>query len=284
MKRFVGVGLLAAAGWVLALPALADTLAKIEESGTIAIGFREDSRPFSFRDDGGGAAGYSVDLCERIASAVKAELGLDELKVGYVPVSAETRFDMLEAGKIDIECGSTTNTLARQERAAFTLLTFATGAEMLTRVGSGIADLTGAQGKKLGVLGNTTTETGLKNGLKRRLIEAEVVLMSNHEEGLAAVEAGQIDAYFADRILLLGLAKKAKDPKKLKLSGRFYSYEPYALMVRRDDDAFRLVADRALARLYRSREIESIYRKWFGKTEPSDLLKALYVLQGLPKE
>lgn len=284
MKRFLRAGLLIIVGWMVALPALADTLTKIKESGKIAIGFREDARPFSFRDDTGAAAGYSVELCERITTAVKAELGLDKLAIDYVPVSSKTRFDLLENGKIDIECGSTTNTLARQKRAAFTLLTFATGAEMLVRADSGIADLTDTQGKKLGVLGNTTTETGLRDGLKIRFIEAEVILVENHEAGLAALEAGKIDAYFADRILLFGLAGKASDPSKFKLSGRFYSYEPYALMVRRGDDDFRLVADRTLARLYRDRQIKAIYRKWFGKVEPSDLLKALYVLQGLPKE
>ncbi len=284
MPRLLRAGLLVAAGWVLAMPAFADTLAKIKKSEKIAIGFREDARPFSFRDDGGAAAGYSIELCERIATAVKAELGLKKLAIDYVPVSSKTRFELLEDGKIDIECGSTTNTLARQERATFTLLTFVTGAEMLVRADSGIADLADTQGKKLGVLGNTTTETGLKDGLKSRFIDAEIVLVNNHEEGLAALEAGKIDAYFADRILLFGLADKASNPSKLKLSGKFYSYEPYALMVRRGDDAFRLVADRTLAGLYRDREIRSIYRKWFGKTEPSDLLKALYVLQGLPKE
>lgn len=284
MKRFLRMGLLVTAGWVFALPALADTLTKIKESGKIAIGFREDARPFSFRDDAGAPAGYSIDLCERIAQAAKIELGLDKLKIDYVPVSAKSRFDMLENGKIDIECGSTTNTLARQKRAAFSLLIFATGAEMLVAKDSGIADLADTRGKKLGVLGNTTTETGLKNGLERRLIDAEIVLLDDHEKGLAALEAGKIDAYFADRILLLGLARKASDPSKLKLSGRFYSYEPYALMVRRGDDDFRLVADSALARLYRDREIESIYGKWFGKVAPSDLLKALFVLGGLPKE
>ena len=279
--------------WVLTLllsfvattEAQADTLAKIKESGTIVIGHRTASPPFSVVDQSGKAVGYSIDLCKRIAAAVKDELGLNGIKIDYVPVTAENRFSMVRQGKVDIVCGSTTNTLKRRERVAFTLLTFITGAEMLVRTGSGIDKLKDLKGKKVGVVKGTTTETGLTKALKQQFINAQVVIVKDHDEGLKALEDSKIDAYTTDRIILIGLARGARDPSKLMLTNRLYSFEPYALVVRRDDPDFRLIADRTLASLYRSRRIVEIYRKWFGKIgRATDLLKALYILQGIPAE
>ncbi len=279
--------------WVLTLllsfvattEAQADTLAKIKESGTIVFGHRTASPPFSFVDQSGTAVGYSIDLCKRIAAAVKDELGLNGIKIDYVPVTAENRFSMVRQGKVDIVCGSTTNTLKRRERVAFTLLIFITGAEMLVRTGSGIDGLKDLEGKKVGVVTGTTTKTVLTKALKRQFINAQVVIVKDHDEGLKALEDSKIDAYTTDRIILIGLARGARDPSKLMLTNRLYSFEPYALVVRRDDPDFRLIADRTLASLYRSRRIVEIYRKWFGKIgRATDLLKALYILQGIPAE
>ena len=270
---------------VVTTEAQADTLAKIKESGTIVIGHRTASPPFSFVDQNGKAVGYSIDLCKRIAAAVKDELGLNGIKIDYVPVTAENRFSMVRQGKVDIVCGSTTNTLKRRERVAFTLLTFITGAEMLVRTGSGIDGLKDLEGKKVGVVMGTTTKTGLTKALKRQFINARVVIVKDHDEGLKALEDSKIDAYTTDRIILIGLARGARDPSKLMLTNQLYSFEPYALVVRRDDPDFRLIADRTLASLYRSRRIVEIYRKWFGKIgRVTDLLKALYILQGIPAE
>ena len=271
--------------FVATTEARADTLAKIKESGTIVIGHRTASPPFSVVDQSGTAVGYSIDLCKRIAAAVKDELGLNGIKIDYVPVTAENRFSMVRQGKVDIVCGSTTNTLKRRERVAFTLLTFITGAEMLVRTGSGIDGLKDLEGKKVGVVTGTTTKTGLTKALKRQFINAQVVIVKDHDEGLKALEDSKIDAYTTDRIILIGLARGARDPSKLMLTNRLYSFEPYALVVRRDDPDFRLIADRTLASLYRSRRIVEIYRKWFGKIgRATDLLKALYILQGIPAE
>ena len=271
--------------FVVTTEAQADTLAKIKESGTIVFGYRTASPPFSFVDQSGKAVGYSIDLCKRIAAAVKDELGLNGIKIDYVPVTAENRFSMVRQGKVDIVCGSTTNTLKRRERVAFTLLTFITGAEMLVRTGSGIDRLKDLKGKKVGVVKGTTTETGLTKALKQQFINAQVVIVKDHDEGLKALEDSKIDAYTTDRIILIGLARGARDPSKLMLTNHLYSFEPYALVVRRDDPDFRLIADRTLASLYRSRRIVEIYRKWFGKIgRATDLLKALYILQGIPAE
>ncbi len=271
--------------FVATTEARADTLSKIKESGTIVIGHRMASPPFSFVDQSGKAVGYSIDLCKRIAAAVKDELSLNGIEIDYVPVTAENRFSMLRQGKVDIVCGSTTNTLKRRERVAFTLLTFITGAEMLVRTGSGIDGLKDLEGKKVGVVTGTTTKTVLTKALKRQFINAQVVIVKDHDEGLKALEDSKIDAYMSDRIILIGLARRARDPSKFMLTNHLYSFEPYALVVRRDDPDFRLIADRTLASLYRSRRIVEIYRKWFGKIGSlTDLLKALYILQGIPAE
>lgn len=284
MKRFLCACIVALVGLALARPTAASTLEKARKSGTFTIGFRLDARPFSFLDADGKAAGYAVDICRRIAVALRGNLGLADMNVEYVPVKAANRIEMLESDEIDIECGSSTRTLRRQERVDFTLLTFVTGAEMLVRVGSGIGDLPDLAGRKVGVLEGTTTERGLRNALEERFIDAQVLTVERHDYGLASLEAGDIDAYFADRILLLGLAGRAMDPSKLQLSGRLYSIEPYALMVRRGDDDLRLIADRTIASLYRSGQIKGIAGKGFGGAKAGNLLKALYLLQAIPEQ
>lgn len=284
MKRVLRVLSIAAVAASLAVPAFADSLESIKSSGVLKVGFREDARPFAFVGQDGKPAGYSVELCDRIAANLAGELGLAGVNVEYVPIEAAERIEALESGKIDIECGSSTETLERREKVDFSLLTFITGAEMLTKKTSGIDNLDAVAGHKVGVLGGTTTETGLLAGLERRSIDAEVIAVANHEEGLALLESGEVDAYFGDRVLLILLALNAKDPSSLKLSGHFYSYEPYALMMRKGDDGLRLVADRTLAELYRSGKIGEVYQRWFGQSQPSDLLKALYVTQGLPEK
>ncbi len=263
--------------------ARADTLDRIRDTGVFKLGFRMDAKPMSFLDPDGNAAGYSVDICRRMATALQVQLGLDSLKVQYIPVSAENRIQKLLDGAIDIECATSTRTLERQEKVDFTLLTFVTGAAMLTRAESNIKDVPDVAGRKIGVLGGTTTEAGLRRALTARNIEADIEIMERHEYGIASLETKEIDAYFADRVLLLGLAERAIEPGKLVLSGSLYSYEPYAFMVRRGDADLRLAADRTIAALYRSGEIEDIYRTWFGKAKAGNLLRALYALQAIPE-
>jgi ABC-type amino acid transport substrate-binding protein len=274
------VALIAAAPAVASPPA--DTLAKIKETGRFVIGFREDARPFSYRDSEGNPTGYSIDLCRRIATVVKEASGRDEIDIQYVAVGADDRIAAVQSGEIDIMCGAVTDTLERRAQVDFTLHTFVTGAEMLVKTDSGIEDIGDLSGKKVGVLAGTTTETAIREALKTQMIDAEVATFEQHGAGLAAIEDGTIDAYFADRILLLGLGQQAKDAKTLQLSGRFYSYEPYALMLRRGDDDLRLAANTALANLYRTGQIWEIYHKHFGDAEPSELLVAMFILGGIP--
>ena len=261
-----------------------DTLGKVRDSGKLVIGHREASRPFSFVNDQGNVVGYSIDLCKQVANAVKVATGLSALEVEYKPVSAENRMSKLINGEVDIVCGSTTNTLKRQEQVAFTLLTFVTGAEMLVHVDSGIRGLRDLEGKSIGVVSGTTTETGLKRALERQFINANVVPIEDHDKGLAALEANEIDAYTSDRVLLIGLALRAKDPSKLTLTDQFYSYEPYSLMVRRNDPDFLLLANRTLASLYRTGTVIEIYQTWFGDIRRAgNLLRAMFIIEALPE-
>ncbi|MEM7172098.1 MAG: amino acid ABC transporter substrate-binding protein [Pseudomonadota bacterium] len=267
----------------LALPAQADTVEKIKSEGKFVIGYREDTRPFSFIDEAGTPTGYSMDLCGHVAEAVKAQLDLPDLQVEYKKVTSDNRFEMVISGEIDIECGATTNTLTRQEQVSFTLMTFVTGAEFLLPASSQISQPADINDKKIGVLHGTTTAETLNDLIANNGLASQVVTFETHDQGMAALESREIDAYFGDRVLLILLVLGSDNPAAYKLSGRYYSNEPYALMIRRNDDAFRLIADRALAQLYRSGEIGEIYRKWFGDSKPGNLLQALFVLNAIPE-
>lgn len=260
------------------------TLDKIKATGAIAIGYRENSLPFAFLDKDKKPAGYSVDLCLRIATAVQQRLGLKDLKVNWVPVTPSSRIPELVRGSIDLECGSTTITFSRMEQVDFSFLTFVDGGSLLATATSKVTSVSDLGGKRVAVIPGTTTERALAAAMQKSLVNARVVEVSDHAEGLAALENGTADAYASDRVLLAGLLAKAKEPDKLVLSNQLFSYEPYALMIRRGDTAFRVEVNRALASLYRTGEIVPIYEKWFGPfARAGTLIQALYLLQSLPE-
>ncbi len=278
--RLVGAAL--AALLVLGATAEAQTLERVRSSGTFKIGYREDASPFSYRDAQGHAAGYSVELCQAIATNVKDALALADLKIVYVPVTTEDRFQAVRDGRIDILCGATTVTLARRELVDFSLFTFVDGAGVLLRADSP-QDMKGLAGKKIGVRAGTTTEQALRNTLAQASIAAEVITVESHDDGLKQLEKGEIAAYFADRGILLFLAAKSQD-KGLRVSDRYLTFESYGLALARGDHVFRLLVDRTLSALYRSGLIHKVFTHAFGaNANESDLLKALYVIEGLPK-
>jgi glutamate/aspartate transport system substrate-binding protein len=262
---------------------LQGTLKKIKDTNTIVIGHPADSRPYSFVGEDGKPAGYSIDLCMRIVAGVQQQLGLRDLQVKWVPVTVENRIPLLVKGTIDIECGSTTNTLSRQEQVDFSQLTFVDAGKMLLKAASGTRGIGDLGNKRVAVIPGTTTEKVLTESLQRRYVNADVVKVKEHADGLTALENGTADAYASDEVLLVGLALTAKDPTALRLTEQYFSYEPYGLMVRRGDAAFRLTVNRVLSRLYRSEQIVEIFAKWFGRLgKPSGLLQAMYILNGLP--
>jgi polar amino acid transport system substrate-binding protein/glutamate/aspartate transport system substrate-binding protein len=260
----------------------AGTLDRVRDSGVFTIGYRTDAAPYSYKNTLGEAAGYSVDLCRSVAVAVKQSLGLKDISLKYVPVTAENRFKAVQDGRIDILCGATTATLARRKLVDFSLGTFIDGASVMLMV-DGPAGFEELAGKSVGVRGDTTTEDGLRKTLKKLSVDAKVVPVKTHDEGLGMLQKGELSAYFADRGILLYLMTGSASPEKLRVAADYYSFEPYALAMQRGDDNFRLLVDETLSRLYRSGRIVPIFRNAFGNAEPSEVLKSLYLINGLPE-
>lgn len=263
----------------------AGTLEKIRTTKTIALGYRDSSVPFSYAGPTKEPMGYSVDLCTRAVEDLRRDLKLPDLQVTWVPVSVETRVRALVNGTIDLECGSTTNTLSRQERVDFSLTTFITGASLLALAGSGVSDQLGAI--RIAVIPGTTTEQmvkGVMASMGAGADAAKLVAVKDHADGLAAVVDRRADVYATDRAILMGLVTSASNPRQFALLDRYLSYEPYALMLRRGDPEFRLAVNRSLARLYRSGQVLDIYRRWFGQWgDPSPLTLGMYAVEGLPE-
>ena len=277
------VGLLVAVGGCATVqhqPAPTNTLDKLTATRTIALGYRDSSIPFSYVGADQKPVGYSVDLCTHIAADLQRQI--PNLQVQWVPVTVESRIPALLNGTIDLECGSTTNTLARQEQVDFSLTTFLTGGSLLTLaeapVGAELRSL------RIAVIPGTTTEQVLKTAVTQSGAAVQFVAVADHAAGLAALEQQSADAYASDRIILIGLALAAPNPARFALADRYFSYEPYALMLRRGDPAFRLAVNRVLARLYRSGQILEVYNHWFGRLgTPSALLLSLYAIEGVPE-
>jgi ABC-type amino acid transport substrate-binding protein len=259
------------------------TLKKIKDSSTFSLGYLESAPPFSFPGPDRRPVGYSIDLCTHVASSIQKQLGIS-LKLNWVPVTTATRLDMVASGKVDIECGTSTATLSRQERVDFSLMTFVDGGGVLTKSDFKLGAVSDLTDKRIAIIPGTTTEKALEKFLKEQFVSVKYVPVKNHVEGLAAVEKGSAEAFASDRGILVGLTVTSKDPTLFTLPGILFSYEPYGFMVRRNDAAFRLAVNRSLAELYRSGGVVPIYDRWFGSLgKPSPALEAMYLLNGLPE-
>jgi glutamate/aspartate transport system substrate-binding protein len=261
--RCVGAAAIVLIATSVSMSASADTLAKIRKSGEFVLGHRESSSPFSFISDTGAAAGYSVDICLRIFEQVKEDLKMKDLKLKFVAVKPADRIPAVKDGRIDVECGSTTNTAARQKEVAFSYTTFVAGARLLAKKTANIADLEKMSGKSLVVTEKTTTEKVMQQAIAERNLGIKLTSAKDHAEAFSKMEAGAVDAVANDDALLLGLAAKSKDPAAYTFVGKFLSVEPYGIMLRKDDAAFAAVVDKALGRLFASGDIFKIYAKWF---------------------
>jgi len=261
------------------------TLEKIAKTGELLMGYHTDSSPLSYENSEGEPSGYSVDLCRRIAAGVKAHLGNDELAVKFVPVSSDERISAVVRGKVDIVCGSTTITMSRQEQVDFTVPIFVTGGSVLSLAESGIQSLSDLSGKKVGVVKGTTTVEQLKNHLKQDLIDAKVVVVNDRDKGMDQLNQGKIDAYASDQIVLIGQVIESGSHKRYSLADETFSYEPYGLVIRRNDADFRLVANRAITQIYRSGQHVKIFNRWIGRIgiQPPPILLAMYQLNTFPE-
>ena len=247
----------------LAAQELTGTLQQIKKSGQIKIGYRVTEPPMSFLGKDGNPTGYTIDLCKCIVSEIESKIGKD-VKVKYIPVTSKNRFKALDNNKIDILCGSTTKTISRSELVDFTQLTFVTGASIMTLRDKKGRNFTGFNGKKIGVLKGTTTALVLKKLIQETSTDAEIVFFNSTKESIDALQKKKIDAYSADQVVLIGIASKANNQMKYMIDPNVFSFEPFALAVRRNDADFRLVANRVISDLYRSKKIFEIYDKWIG--------------------
>jgi glutamate/aspartate transport system substrate-binding protein len=245
-----------------------DTLAKVKSSGAITIGHRDVSIPFSYYDDKQQVVGYAVDLCLQIVEAVKKNVGNPGLKVNYQLVTSANRIPLMANGTIDLECGSTTNNLARQEQVGFTITHFVTANRWVAKGSAKINKLADLKGKTIVSTAGTTnikqiTEINAAQGLGMNIISA-----NGHPEAFQMVETGRAVAFVMDDILLYSLAAQSRSPKDYAISPEALSVEPYGIMLRKGDDAFKKVVDAAMTDVYKSGRINAIYEKWFLKPVP----------------
>ncbi len=244
------------------------TLKKIKDSGTITLGVRDSSIPFSYLDDKQSYQGYSVDLCMRVVAAVQKHLGLSSLNVKMTPVTSATRIPLMANGTIDLECGSTTNNLERQKQVAFAPTTFVTANRLLAKKSSGIKTLDDMKGKTIVSTSGTSNIKQVTALNTERNLGMNIQAAKDHAEGFLMVETGRAVAFAMDDILLASLASSSKSPADYGITNEALSVEPYALMLRREDPEFKKVVDNAIVALFKSGEINRIYHKWFQSPIP----------------
>jgi glutamate/aspartate transport system substrate-binding protein len=261
-----------AAGLAVALPAAAQdltgTLKKIKETGTIAIGHRESSIPFSYLDDKQQPVGYAMDLCMKIVEAVKADLKMPNLKVTLQPVTSANRIPLMQNGTIDLECGSTTNSVERQKQVAFGPTYFVINVTAAVRKDSGIRSLAELNGKTISTTSGTTAVPLMKKYEKTASVDVKEIYGKDHAESMQLLATGRAAAFVMDDILLAGQIANQQNPGDFFIIPESLRQEPYSMMLRRDDPQFKALVDRAVGAVMKSGEINRIYAKWFTSPIP----------------
>lgn len=289
MKHYVCRALVALFAAGLACHVSADeapsgTLRKIKETGSITLGHREASIPFSYYDERQQVVGYSQDVMLSVVEAIKAALKLPKLDVRMMPVTSQNRIPLIQGGSIDIECGSTTNTLERQQQVAFSNHLFLYGIRMMVPKGAGYGELADMRGKNVVVTAGTTAERLVRRLNEERGLGLMLISAKDHGESFLTLETGRAQAFVMDEPLLYGELAKAKNPEKWAVTGVPLQSENYACMLRKDDPAFKRVVDAAIAKLMTSGQIEPIYRKWFLGPVPPKGINLNYPLSGEMKQ
>lgn len=269
-RPFLALSAVAAA--LLASPAqaqeLTGTLKKIKDTGTISLGHRESSIPFSYYDDKQQVVGYSHELMLKVVDAVKAELKLQSLNIKLMPVTSSNRITLVQNGSVDIECGSTTNNAERQKQVGFSNTIFIIGTRLMTRKTSGIQDFADLAGKNVVTTAGTTSERLLRRMNEEKQMKMNIISAKDHGESFLTLETGRAVAFMMDDALLYGEMAKAKRASDWVVVGTPQSFEAYGCMMRKDDPAFKKVVDAALARAMTSGEAEKIYARWFQQPIP----------------
>jgi glutamate/aspartate transport system substrate-binding protein len=273
MTRITTTLLALAGAFALAAPAAAaqdsGTLKKIKDSGSITIGHRDASIPFSYYDDKQRPVGYAFDLCMRVVDAVKRELKMSKLDVKYQLVTSANRIPLMANGTIDLECGSTTNNVARQKEVSFTITHFLTATRLVSKKSSNLKSINDLKGKTVTSTSGTTNIRQLTELNTSKNMGMNIIPANGHPEAFQMVETGRAVAFAMDDILLYSLVASSRNPKDFVISDFALSLpEPYGIMLRRDDPAFKKVVDNAMTQIYKSGEINKIYEKWFLKPIP----------------
>lgn len=245
----------------------ADTLKRIAESKTVLVGVREASVPFSFLDADKLPAGYAVDLCMKVVDQIKKTLKQPNLRPTFVVLASADRIPALLDGRVDMECGSTTNTKERQKQVAFSYTYFVTGARVLAKKQDRITGLANLRGSPVALTKGTTGERLVKEANEKERLNLNLQVLDSNDASFAAVESGAAKAFITDDILLFGLIAKSAKPDAYEVVGQYLSIEPYAIMMRKGDEPFRKLVNNTLARLYTGGEATRIYNQWFVNKE-----------------
>jgi glutamate/aspartate transport system substrate-binding protein len=256
---------------LLPVPAAAQdsgTLKKIRDSGRIVMGVRESSSPLSYTLGGGQYTGFHVEMCQRIVDSIKTQLKLPKLEIQYSPVTSQNRIPLMENGTIDIECGSTTNNAARQKQVDFAPTTYITEVRMAVKANSGINSINQLNGRTIATTTGTTSVQHLRKHQRAKGVEFKEIYGKDHADSFLLLESGRADAFVMDDNILAGLIATSKNPSDFKIVGEVLSVEPIAIMMRRDDLAFKKMVDEAVRGLIKSSEYQKLYDKWFQSPIP----------------
>jgi|ERR1041385_916531 len=273
--------ILVAAGVLLAAPAFAQeqqqgavgaltgTLKAIRDTATIKLGFRESSLPFSFYNKIRQPVGYSIDLCREVVEDVATELGAIEIKIAFVPVTSANRLDKVKAGEVDLECGSTTSNVQRQKEVAFSPVFFVAGTKLMVPKASAVKSYRDLAGKTVVVTAGTTNEAAIKALSDKQKLNITLVTSPDHAQSVATLAEGKAEAFATDDVLLYGFIATDPKAKDMKVVGEFLSYDPYGLMLRKDDPQFAALIERTFQRIASERRLAELYNKWFLRRLPT---------------
>jgi ABC-type amino acid transport substrate-binding protein len=255
---------------------------RIADTKTVKIAYRAAAAPFSFLAPDQQPAGYTVDLCKIVVQAMGKQLG-SELKIEWVRVTTQNRFDTVASGQADMECGSSTMTLGRMQKVDFSSAIFVESTGIVVKADAGIANAAGLAGKKIAVAANTSNERALNDLVKQGRLQASIVPVKDREEGIAWLEKGSVDGYASDKLLLVGA--RFADAKAVSMLADDLSIEPYAIVLPRGDWALRLAVNGGLAQVFRTGQVFEIFGRWFNQIglRPGPLILGAFALGALPE-
>lgn len=260
--------LVLALGTALVGVAQADTLKKIKDTGSVTMGVRESSGALSYTLGDGKYVGYHVEICQRVLGDVQKQLGLSKLDIKYLPVTSQNRVPLVQNGTVDIECGSTTNNATRGKDVAFAVTTYVEEVRIAVKANSGITSIAQLNGKTVATTTGTTSVQLLRKHERANGVDFKEVLGKDHADSFLLLESGRADAFVMDGQILAGNIAKSRNPADFKIVGEVLSVEPIAIMIRKDDPAFKKAVDDSIKALMKSGEIAKLYDKWFIQPIP----------------